>query len=85
MLTSTEMIRKNEYFAPALSANLMSQHCAIDFTKANEPQAPMRPSLVSACVQTVQSYTDAETFPQSAHAPYPVFQSGVTVSFEGVA
>lgn len=79
VLTSRKIITKNQYAAPALSAHLMFRYCTIGLTKAIESQVPMRPSLVFAGVQTVRSYTAAETSLQSAHARHPVFQSGVTV------
>ena len=79
VLTSRKIITKNQYSAPALSAHLMFRCWTIGFTKAIESQVPMRPSLVFACVRTVQSYTAAETSLQSAHVRPPVFQSGVTV------
>ena len=85
VLTSTEKITKNQYFAPALSAHLMFQNCVIDLTKVIGPQVPMRPNLVSAFGQTVQSYSGVETFFQSAYARHPVFQSVASVSFEQVA
>ena len=79
VFTSKKIITKNQYSAPALSANLMFHCCTIGFTQAIESQVPMRPSLVFAYVQTVRSYTAAETSLQSADGRHPVFPSGVTV------
>ena len=85
MPISTKMIiQKNSYCSRLICSSdaLIAQQT---FTKFMRFQVPKHPNLGIVSEQTTQSYTDAETFPQSVDARFLVFQSGVSVSLGQVA